>query len=71
MTDRYNALIVVLDQNIRDDDAQATIAAIGQIKHVLSVKGSVADVSDAVATERVRREMERRLWAALASKEPR
>jgi hypothetical protein len=37
MTDRHAGYLVTLDTNVRDDDAQPTIAAILQIKGVLSV----------------------------------
>ena len=38
MTDRINAFIVILDRDIREDDAEDTITALKQIKGVLSVK---------------------------------
>ena len=44
MTDRYNALTVVMEKDMRDDDAEALIAAIRQLRGVLSVSGNVADL---------------------------
>ena len=41
MTDRYNALIVVLEGNVRDDDAEPLLAAIRQLCGVLSVSGLI------------------------------
>lgn len=58
MTDRYNALIVVLDRDTRDDDCKAIIDAIRMIKGVLSVTGNKRDPDDYVAKER-----ERKWWS--------
>ena len=41
MTDRYNFLVVVLEENIRDDDAETILNAIRMVKGVLSVEGNV------------------------------
>lgn len=65
MTDRYNALIVVLDRDIRSDDAQPIMNAIRQIKHVLSVDGHVSDINSVAAKEAVRADLTARLWNAL------
>lgn len=43
MTDRHYAYIVTLDHDIREDDAQPLLEAIGCIKHVISVQPLVAD----------------------------
>jgi hypothetical protein len=65
MTDRYNTLTVALEHDMRDDDAQALIGAIQQLRGVLSVAGSVADPGSWVAETRVRRDLTEKLWAAL------
>lgn len=52
MTDRLNALTVVLSQDVRDDDAQKIIEAIMQMRGVLSVTGNVVTISDHVAEMR-------------------
>jgi hypothetical protein len=39
MTDRYHALTVVLDREIRTDDAEDIINAIKQLRHVVDVTG--------------------------------
>lgn len=49
MTDRYDAFLVVLDHAIRDDDAEATIAAIKQIKGVLDVQPHTMNPLTAIA----------------------
>lgn len=62
MTDRYNAFIVILDRDIREDDAEATINAIKQIKGVLGVQPHIADANEGIAEARVRRELIAQLW---------
>lgn len=57
MTDRFNALIVVLDKDVREDDAQSLMQAISQFKGVASVSGNVADISDHIAKTLARREL--------------
>lgn len=65
MTDRVNALLVVLEEDIRDDDAAATIAAIRQIKGVLDVTPNVVSSADAIADMRARHDLGQRLWHVL------
>lgn len=57
MTDRVSAFIVILDKDMRDDDAGETLVTLRNIKHVLSVEAHVADVNAAVAESRVRNEI--------------
>jgi len=61
MTDRYNALVVVLDHDIRDDDAEALLNAIRMLKGVLSVKGNVSDIGDLIAQDRASHELRKQL----------
>ncbi len=70
MTDRYNALVVVLDGDIRSDDAEPIINAIRQLKRVISVTGNVADTDSHVAEMRARFELEQKLLAALRPDKP-
>ena len=46
MTDRISSLTVVLSDNIREDDVESLVQAIGQFKSVLTVR---KDVSDPIA----------------------
>jgi hypothetical protein len=58
MTDRFSTLTVALEADIREDDAQALIAAIKQLRGVADVTGSgVGDVAQWLAETRVRREL--------------
>ena len=67
MTDRYNSLTVVLETDIRDDDAKVILSAISQLRGVLSVSGNVSDLVMHVAQTRARRELEEKMWATLRS----
>jgi hypothetical protein len=68
MTDRFHSLTVVLEQDMRDDDAQAIINAISQMRNVLSVNGNVADLESHVAYSRARQELGGKLFAILYPK---
>lgn len=68
MTNRISNLTVVLERDIREDDAAALIAAIGQLRGVLSVSSGVTDITQHVAEMRVRRELSDALWSVLNQK---
>lgn len=57
MTDRYNALTVVLDRDIRSDDAEWVINAIKMVKGVASVSPHIAEAGDYIAKQRVKQEV--------------
>jgi hypothetical protein len=57
MTDRYCGFIVVLEKELRSDDAEATIAAIKQIKGVASVEPQVANMDHYFARSMARTEI--------------
>lgn len=57
MTDRFNALTVVLDHDIRDDDAEHILNAIRMVKGVLSVEGNVVNTDDFIHSARIRAEI--------------
>jgi hypothetical protein len=61
MTDRYNALTVALDRDIRDDDAESIINAIKQLKGVVDVTGNVVDTDYYVAKTRITSEVAQKL----------
>ena len=65
MTDRYYALTVVLERDIREDDAESLIDAIKMIRGVLDVTPHVSDRALHTAERRVRRDIEERLYAVL------
>jgi len=43
MTDRYNALTVVLEQEARDDDLESLVGAIRMLRHVIQVVPAVEE----------------------------
>lgn len=65
MTDRYNALTVVLDRDIREDDAEMLINAIRMLRGVLTVDPHVADIGDHVAAARVKRDLTEKLYTVM------
>lgn len=65
MTDRINALTVVLAEDMRDDDCEYVISAIRMIRHVLSVQPHVADFTSHVAYTRVRAEFRQKVLDAV------
>ncbi len=65
MTDRINALTVVLAEDMRDDDCEYVINAIRMIRHVLAVEPHVTDHNSYVAEMRVRAEWRKRMLDAL------
>lgn len=61
MTDRIKGFVVVLDQDIREDDVQPLIDAIGLLRHVTAVKPLVAGIEDSMIRMRTTREISERL----------
>lgn len=57
MTDRHAGYIVTLENDMREDDAQATINALRMVKGVLSVDPIVANIETHMAQSRARREL--------------
>lgn len=65
MTDRINAVTVVLEADLRIDDAQDLLNAIRQLRGVASVEPNVSSIEDHVAQERAKRELGAKLWEVL------
>ena len=70
MTDRINSLTIVLEKDVRDDDVEALISAVMQLRNVLSVEKNVTNVSDVVARQRARQELGKKLLDVLYPKTP-
>lgn len=68
MTDRYNALTVVLAADTRDDDAEYIINAIRMIRGVQTVTPHVASHADYIAYTRARAELRQRVLDAFEDK---
>jgi len=65
MTDRYHTLTVTLEREIRDDDAEALIKAIMQMRGVLDVQGEVAEFEFYAAREQAKRDLREELLEVL------
>lgn len=65
MTDRYHSLLIVLDHDIRSDDAKPVMAALEQVKGVLKVSGLVRDPGTHMAYARARQDLIEQLWKVL------
>lgn len=65
MTDRYHALTVTLEKDIRSDDAEALLSAIAQLRGVVDVVPHVTDIRDHSARTRARQELAEKLWKVL------
>ena len=62
MTDRFNSLTVVLERDIREDDAESLMEAIRHLRGVRSVAGNVGNIEEHVARARVLHDVKQRLW---------
>lgn len=69
MSDRYNGFAVVLEKNLKDEDAERTINAIKQIKGVLTVKPNIGSFDEITAAARVKADLARRMWDVIYSEE--
>lgn len=65
MSDRADALIVVLDKTMRTDDAECILKAIEQLRGVLSVSFHIGDISDHIAQQRAKDDLGRKLLAVV------
>ncbi|HMG15529.1 MAG TPA: hypothetical protein VK590_08790 [Saprospiraceae bacterium] len=61
MTDRYFALSVALEKDIRDDDAESLLQAISMLRGVLKVSPLISSPENWVAEERARHELRMKL----------
>ncbi len=57
MTDRHAAYLVILDKDLREDDAEPVLNALGMVKGVTSVEPVQGDMALQIATQRARREL--------------
>jgi len=62
MTDRYFAITVLLEGDIREDDAQPIIDAIRMIKGVIKVKPHISNPDLWGAVELAKSELRKKIW---------
>lgn len=66
MSATYHAITVVLDRDFRQEEVDATIAAIRQLRHVLSAEPREVDnLAYLVADTRIRADLSQKLYATL------
>ena len=65
MTDRFHSLTVVLEHDMREDDAESLLQAIRHLRGVLSVKGEVASPDTWMAESRARWDLRQKLTEVL------
>ena len=65
MTDRYNALTVILERDIRSDDAKHLIDAMRMLRGVLKVTPNVTNLTDTVAEQRALQMFREKIWKVL------
>jgi len=67
MTDRFNTLTVVLEKDMRDEDAEVLINAISQFRGVISVCGNIVQPGLYAAQERAKYELRNQIIDVLTS----
>ena len=65
MTDRHAAYIVVLEKDLREDDAQATLRALGMVRGVHSVEPVMSSPEVYIGTQRALGQLRQELAAVL------
>ncbi len=65
MSDRYYALSVVLEKDMKDEDGKRIIDAIQMLRGVLSVTPHVANIETHTSELRAREELGKKIWAVL------
>lgn len=68
MSDHYNAFLIILGSDIKDEEAQATINAIRQIRGVIDVQPHIADPDVAIAKAQLRAALFQELFEVLQAK---
>lgn len=61
MTDRYSAIVVVLDKDLQEDDAERLMQSIRLLDGVVGVGGHVGDIDRQVAATRSKAEISENL----------
>jgi hypothetical protein len=68
MSDRHAGYLVTLAEDVKDEDAQAIIAALGMVKGVLKVRPVVANPMTYIGRDRADVEWRERIHALLNEK---
>jgi len=65
MTTRFNALTVALEHNIREDEAESLLQAIGHLRGVLAVTGIPVEPQYYTGFMRAKAQLTAKIWRAL------
>ena len=65
MSDRINAITVVLKDDVREDDAQGILNALTYLKGVISVTPNVSNIEDHIAHSRAKHELITKIYEVL------
>ena len=65
MTIRHSGYVIILEKDIREDDAEDLIKLLRNIRGVAEVKPVAAGVEGIIAKEQARRELIDKIWKAL------
>jgi uncharacterized protein (DUF885 family) len=65
VSEKVSGFVVVLDSDLKYEDAQATISALKRIRGVVSADPILTNVSQQIAQIRAERVIEEKLWRAL------
>jgi len=70
VTDRHSAYVVVLEHDMREDDAEQTLSALRQIRGVLSVEPIVSNLEQHIAENRATHAMRVKLYEFIKEWKP-
>jgi hypothetical protein len=70
MTDRHAGYVVILEHDIRKDDAEVILSALKQIRGVLSVEPVTAGIDQCIADSRAKHSMRMKLYEFLENWKP-
>lgn len=69
MTDRVNAIVLVLAQDVRDDDVRPLLEAVKQLRGVIDARLNISDVPTLIAEARAHQQWREKL-AKLINERP-
>ena len=68
MSQHFKGLVITFSEDLREENVKELTNALTQFRHVLSVQPIEMDFQDLMNRDRVRYELESKLWDALKGK---
>lgn len=68
MTDRIHSITVVLEENLRVDDAERILDALRMVRGVISADGNIADPDSHMAEVRARTDLHQKMFDVIYPK---